>query len=39
MRIAGSPPGILKKMSYVTKLTASRTTIIPNVRRMRNATI
>ena len=39
MRVAGSPPGILKKMMYVTKLTAIRTMIIPNVRRMRNATI
>ena len=39
IRSAGSPPGIMKKMRYVTKLTASRTRIIPKVRRMRNATI
>jgi hypothetical protein len=29
----------LKKIRYVMKLTASRTRIIPNTRRMRNATI
>ena len=35
----GPPPGSLKKMRYVMKLTAISTMIIPNIRRMRNATI